>query len=94
MRILRTHIMNDLSTSEMYNHTQCQDVVNDGDIFVCNGGRTVGFLMKAWPTLLAGELGSLEKATPEGMRNFRQEYPDTFRAFDAMGVDLDLADGV
>ena len=54
------YYFNDMSTSEMYDLTQIDDRIADGDVFVCNGGRTIGFLMKAWPILLKGELGSLE----------------------------------
>lgn len=82
------HHHNDLSTSEMYNLTQTSDAIADGDVFVCNGGKTIGFLMQAWPTLLKGELGSLERATAEGMVNFRREYPETFAAAERLALTL------
>jgi hypothetical protein len=83
---IHTHL--DLSTSEMYDLTQTSDDIHDGDVFVCNGGRTIGFLMQAWPTLIAGELGSLEQATVDGMANFRREYPETFGVAERLALTL------
>lgn len=77
-----THSYPGYSTTEMYNLTQTNDAIRDGDLFICNKGETVGFLMQAWPTLLWGELGALEKA--KSIESFRAEYPETFAAFDAM----------
>jgi hypothetical protein len=82
------HHHNDLRTTEMYDLTQTSDDIADGDVFVCNGGKTIGFLMKAWPTLLKGERGELEQATPEGMVNFRAEYPETFAAAERLALTL------
>lgn len=51
-----------LSTGEMYDQTQCDEHFKDGDLFVCNSGKTVGFLSKAWPVAMFGETGSLHLA--------------------------------
>ena len=61
-----------LSTGEMYDQTQCDEKFKDGDLFVCNSGKTVGFLSKAWPVAIYGETGSLHLAA----ETIWNEYPD------------------
>ncbi len=41
--------------AEAYNASQCDDAINDGDVLVA--GRSVGVLVKAWPTYVVGEKG-------------------------------------
>lgn len=89
---VKVHLFPEYSTSEMYDITQTSEDIKDGDLFVCNGGGTVGFLMKAWPTALFGEVGYLELATPEGVENFRKEYPETFARVEALRTNLFAAD--
>ena len=41
-------------TGTIYDCTQTQDHIDDGDVLVLPDGR-IGFLLEAWPVMLAGE---------------------------------------
>jgi hypothetical protein len=62
----------------MYDLTQTDGEIKDGDLFICNGEKTIGFLMKAWPTVIEGERGELEQATSAGLAKLKIEYAATF----------------
>ncbi len=87
------HFRQDLSTKEAYNWSQTSEDLEDGDLFVVNGGKTIGFLMEAWPTALYGQVGALELASPEGLIGFRKKYPRVMElaAQMAVGARLDQA---
>lgn len=51
------HTWNDHSTGEAYDRTQWDDEVKDGDVIVCNEGKSVAILVEAWPTIAKGERG-------------------------------------
>lgn len=75
----KVHFHNDLSTGEMYDLTQTSDDIKDGDVFVCNQDKTVGFLMGTRPTLIRGEKGELDSLTPEGWDVYRTgKYKESF----------------
>ena len=92
----RTHDLSSLSTGETYDHTQCADDMKDGDLFVCNKGKTIGFLSKAWPIALFGETGSLHTITPGHEEEIMGEYPglldSAFALMKELGIDLPAAD--
>ena len=77
-----------LSTSEMYNTTQCDEQFKDGDLFVCNSGNTVGFLSGAWPVAIYGETGVLHLAA----ETIFQEYPGVREAAKALAGTLEASD--
>ncbi len=60
------HTWNDLSTGEAYDRTQWDDEVKDGDIIVCNEGKSVAILVEAWPTLVKGEEGEFHTFMRDG----------------------------
>lgn len=74
-----------LTTSEMYNVTQCDEKFKDGDLFVCNSGKTVGFLSEAWPVAIFGETGSLHIA----LGSIYDKYSGLFEAAKALAGDLE-----
>lgn len=53
----QVHVFNELSTGDAYDETQVNDDIKDGDIIVCNGGKSVAILVEAWPTSVKGEQG-------------------------------------
>ena len=93
-RVPVVHFRQDLSTREAYNWSQTSEQLEDGDIFVVNNGKTIGFLMEAWPTALYGEVGALELASPQGLIGFKERYPRVMElaAEMAVGGRLDPAD--
>jgi hypothetical protein len=76
-----------LTTGEMYDSTQCDELFKDGDLFVCNSGKTVGFLSKAWPVAVFGETGSLHLAAETIWR----EYPGVREAAKALAGTLEAS---
>jgi hypothetical protein len=54
-------------------------------LFVCNSGKTVGFLSKAWPVAIFGETGSLHLAAP----TIYNEYPGVLEAARALAGELE-----
>lgn len=82
----------DLSATEMYDITQTSDEIKDGDLFVCSGGKVVGFLMKAWPTVLFGsdETKELHLMNEHGVKNFDAEYPGLYDSARVLARELGL----
>ena len=58
------HTWNDLDTGDAYDRTQWDDDVKDGDVIVCNGGKSVAILVEAWPTIAKGEQGEFHGFNP------------------------------
>lgn len=48
----KLHLFPELDEGEMYNRTQTDEEIKDGDLFVCSEGKTLGFLAEAWPVRL------------------------------------------
>jgi len=40
---------------DVYDWTQCEDGLRDGDVFLFANGTRAGILVKAWPTLVDGD---------------------------------------
>lgn len=40
---------------DVYDWTQCEDSLRDGDVFLFANGTRAGILVKAWPTLVDGD---------------------------------------
>jgi hypothetical protein len=55
------HNWPDLWTGESYDRTQWDESVHDGDVIVCDMGRTVAILVQAWPTVVFGERGEFHE---------------------------------
>lgn len=51
------HKFNQLTTGEAYDETQVNDDIKDGDIIVCNDGKSIAILVEAWPAIAKGERG-------------------------------------
>ena len=58
---MKVHLFPYLSAGEMYDRTQTDDSIKDGDLFVCCDCKVVGFLAKAWPVMLFGVRGEGEQ---------------------------------
>ena len=88
---VKVHLHLNLSTGAMYDLTQTSGAIKDGDLFVCNAGKTVGFLMQAWPTALYGDVGALDRFAPGGKELYAAEYAETFERALALRTNLDEA---
>lgn len=75
------HVLPELSDGAMYDRTQTDENIKDGDLFVFNDFKTVGFLAEAWPVFLYGEEGrELHQMVFDGRQLLiAQKYPETFR---------------
>lgn len=63
---MNIHRFSGISVRRLYDQTQTDDSIRDGDIFVLEDLRIVGFLCKAWPVILHGEdsSGELHRLLP------------------------------
>lgn len=43
------------NAGDLYDWTQTESALRDGDVFVSEDGKVAGVLMEAWPVLVAGE---------------------------------------
>lgn len=97
------HDFRSLSPGEMYDVTQTNEDIKDGDVFVCWSGKegtaidptsapVVGFLMKAWPVHLFGEQHrlALHLIEPGKEAGFEAEYPKTFELAREAAKNLNL----
>jgi len=80
-----------LSTGGMYDTTQCNELFKDGDLFVCNSGKTVGFLDKAWPIALYGETGYLDLFVPEKRDELIAQRAGLAEAAKALAEDMAMS---
>lgn len=55
----RTHVFYDEDSREVYDRTQWDDGIQDGDILVIQSEQIVGFLAGAWPIAVTAEHGEL-----------------------------------
>lgn len=53
----QVHNLGKASTGEAYDQTQWDDNIKDGDVIVCNEGKSVAILVEAWPAIVKGERG-------------------------------------
>lgn len=53
----QVHNLGKASTGEAYDQTQWDDNIKDGDVIVCEDGKSVAILVEAWPTIAKGEQG-------------------------------------
>lgn len=74
----------DLSTARMYDVTQTADGFKDGTVFICNKGKTVGFLSLAWPVAIYGETGELHNLTRSGFEDLRIKMPVVFEKMEEL----------
>jgi len=91
---VKVHLHPELSTGAMYNRTQTDESFRNGDLFVCNGGETVGFLMSAWPTALYGLPGELHTFAPGGRTKYAAEYPETFERAQALATNMEESESL
>lgn len=79
-----------LSTGQMYDLTQTSEQFHDGTVFVCNNGKTVGFLSSAWPVAVYGETGELHNLTKSGAETLKTQLPETFRVMKVLAESFGL----
>jgi hypothetical protein len=76
-----------LTPDGVYEETQVSYEIRDGDILVianADGSQSIGYLAKAWPTIVIGPPGELHALRPEWVYDRRAKYPKTFAAIDAL----------
>ncbi|WP_227461647.1 hypothetical protein [Cupriavidus pauculus] len=48
-----------LNGADLYDWTQTESALRDGDVFLSKDGKAAGVLMEAWPVLVAGDCEAL-----------------------------------
>lgn len=59
----KVHDFRHMDDGSIYNRSQTDDKIKDGDVFHMSGNR-VGFMYKAWPTMLHGDSEALHSFNP------------------------------
>ena len=80
-----------LSTTETYDLTQTSEKFHDGTIFVCNQGKTIGFLSRAWPVAMYGETGELHNLTKSGAETLKTQMPEVFKKMEELASLFNLS---
>lgn len=62
---MKTHLFLLESTGEVYDQSQCDDAIHDGDIFVVEKERVVAVMVEAWPVAVTQNIGEFHQLTPE-----------------------------
>lgn len=76
---MKIHRFNGLSAPRLYDRTQTDSSIQDGDIFVLEDLKIVGFLMEAWPVILHGEDSSGELHRLKPGRHHPPKYDATIQ---------------
>ena len=56
---VQVHDLSGMSGRELYDETQTNDAIHDGDVLVTNTG--VGIMVEAWPVIVAGDIEGFHK---------------------------------
>lgn len=69
---MNIHDMQLLTDGQVYDKTQTDGDIKDGDVFLLSDGRSA-FMYRAWPTMVVGQSTVLHSMLSEA--NFRKDYP-------------------